>query len=367
MPVGVDILACVPESAIGTTSVGSNERFMLFLAWVIRHQLRPRSFRAHLAPADLLALDALALHCGSDALTSMDLRVGLPGHRCMQSMLVPDPNAESWTRVDLTGSASSEPSMSSAEMQARWKEVTVRTIEHSLRHRPSATPTVASVLSRFTCLETLKINVRLDVIGPADLLEALRPLRCLRTLSVCLLNREDMFDDRVVEAYSDSNLTLPDLPSLRELRVVGGIHTFLTVASPTLRKLDCTAGGKDLRLHLECPLLEDVLLPESRGTAPYSFGPCVVPFSGQFPCIFPHECTRSPQLCSTTGHTGCQICTLHHRCRLVGRTYIVGESCKGLYSTATWSFADVPGPTTSGPASLWRIPDGVRVTYCDRA
>ena len=82
MPVGVDILACVPESAIGTTSVGSNERFMLFLAWVIRHQLRPRSFRAHLATADLLALDALALHCGSDALTSMDLRVGLHGHRC---------------------------------------------------------------------------------------------------------------------------------------------------------------------------------------------------------------------------------------------------------------------------------------------
>ena len=266
-------------------------------------------------------------------------------------MLVPDPNAEFWTRVDLTSSASSEPSMSSAEMAARWKEVTVRTIEHSLRHSPSATPTVASVLSRFTCLETLKINVRLDVIGPADLLEALRPLRCLRTLSVCLLNREDMFDHRVVEAHRNSSLTLPDLPSLRELRVVGGIHTFLTVASPTLRKLDCTAGGKDLRLHLDCPLLEDVLLRDEVG-----YGPSIRPFSGQFPCIFPHECSRSPQLCSTTGHTACQICTLDHRCRLVGRTYIVGESCKGLYS---------PGDETLGPASLWRIPDGVRVTYCD--
>jgi hypothetical protein len=330
---------------------------MLFLAWVIRHQLRPRSFRAHLTTADLLALDALALHCGSDALTAMDLRVGIHGHQCMRSMLVPDPNAESCTRIDLTVRVSYKPSMTHAERAARWQEATVHTIEHSLQHRPSAAPTVASVLSRFTRLETLKINVRLYVIGPADLLEALRPLRFLRTLSVCLVDREDKFDDRVIEAYGKPSLTLPDLPSLRELQVVGGIDTFLTVASPTLRKLDCTAGGKGLRLDLEAPLLEDVLLPETHSSAPYGYGPCIVPFTGQFPCIFPHECSYSPQLCSTSGHTECVL--------LSGRTYVIGESCKGLYSPAELLYCHgaIPGPATSGPFSLWRIPDGARVTY----
>ena len=87
---------------------------------------------------------------------------------------------------------------------------------------------------------------------------------------------------------------------------------FLRASQPHRQRcvssVDCTAGGKFLRLHFECPLLENVLLPETHGPASYIFGPCqcVVPFSGQFPCTFPHQCSRSPQLCSTTGHTGCQ-------------------------------------------------------------
>jgi hypothetical protein len=353
MPVDVDIWACVPENDIGATSLGSNVRFMSFLAWVIRHQLKPRSFRAHLAPADLLALDALSLQCGSDALTSMDLRLGVPGHSCMQSMLVPDPNAEFSTGVDLTESTS-KPSMSSAERAAQWQRATVSTIRHSLRHRPSAIPTVASVLSRFTRLEILSINVSSGIMSPADLLEALRLLHCLQTLKICLkTNHYHIHDYR--------NLTLPELPSLRELYVIGGASSFLKVASPTLCKLDCTASGKELRLHLECPRLQDVHLPNN--AFPFGYGPFVVPFAGHFPCIFPHMCSSHPELCSISGHTSCTLDhDVHHHasnCRgHFGRTYVVGESCEGL-----WSPGDhMSRPTTSGPGSLWRIPDGVRVT-----
>jgi hypothetical protein len=333
-------------------------RFVSFMAWVIRHQLRPRSFRAHLTPLDLLALDALAVHCGSDALTSMDLRVGVHGHTCMPSMLVPDPNPELSTRIDLTHSTSSMTHqalwhMTHTEREARWQEATVRTIQQSLRHSLSASPTVASVLSRFTFLETLKVNVRVDIMGPAGLLEALRPLHRLHTLHVCLPTHDNY--------VARPRLALPDLPSLRELYIIGGLESFLKVASPTLRKLDCTAGGKYLRLHLECPLLQDLHLPDS--LVPYGYGPFVVLFAGHFPCMYPHRCRESPQLCSTSGHTSCGCGKDRYNCRPFDRSYVVGESCKGLYSPEGDSYTGIVGPSVSGPGSLWRIPDGVRVTF----
>jgi hypothetical protein len=71
-------------------------------------------------------------------------------------------------------------------------------------------------------------------------------------------------------------------------------------------------------------------------------------------------------LCSITGHTGCALDhDIHGHCRRhFGHfgTYVVGESCKGLYSPGD-SYRGIPGPTPSGPESLWRIPDGARVTF----
>ena len=133
------------------------------------------------------------------------------------------------------------------------------------------------------------------------------------------------------------------------------------MASPTLRQLDCTDGGKYLRLHLECPLLQDLHLPDS--LVPYGYGPFVVLFAGHFPCMYPHRCRESPQLCSTSGHTSCGCGKDRYNCRPFDRSYVVGESCKGLYSPEGDSYTGIVGPSVSGPGSLWRIPDGVRVTF----
>ena len=167
------------------------------------------------------------------------------------------------------------------------------------------------------------------------------------------------------------SLTLPHLPSLRELRVVGGIHTFLTVASPTLRKLDCTAGGKDLRLHLECPLLEDVV-PRLRVRRLTCSGRALCPSAVSSHAHFRTNAAAARSYAAPPA-TQAVKSVLHGSTIHVASSAAAAaaptssESCKGLYSTETRFIADVPGPTTSGPASLWRIPDGVRVTYCDRA
>ena len=315
----------------------SSTRFLSFLAWIVRHRLRPRSFRAHLWPADLLALDALAVHCGADALTSLDLRVGYTKQACSGSALVPDPNCEPGPVIDLTSSRS----MSIEDREAQWQEEAARTLRRVLRHCPTRTPTVTSVLSCFTCLESLQIQLRSDIMDAAGLLEALRPLRCLQTLRLRL---SSPFPHRSTLPNS-LRLTLPSLPCLRELYLAGDMEgPVLYVVSPTLRRLDCTGAnsGKAVNtipLYLECPVLEEVRLARPR------FGGLTTIW-----CSFASGDEPQDALSRDTSTHAC---------------YVVGESCRGLYSQADGAkhYGDPrPPPSDSGPASLWRIPDGVRVT-----
>ena len=339
MLVDVNIWECVSIGGSSFELAESSVRFLSFLKWVIRHRLKPRSFRAHLSPTDLLAPEALAVHCGGDTLTSMHLCVGFPGTVRVPSMLVPDQSPDPGPCIDLTSSA---PSLSSARRARRWQEQAARTLEQSLQHRPARIPTVACVLSRFTLLETLTLSVQVGIMTAGGLLEALRPLHCLQTLTLRfngVSSREAPFH----RLAATDRLAFPHLPSLRELRLAGslGIGCVLSVALPTLHRLDCSDAGKGITLclYLECPLLQDVHL--SRDCYSWSSIRCSFARGD----LSDDDNDQLPR--RGMGYP-------------LGRatSFVVGKSCRGLYSTKQ----EGGPPSGSGPESLWRIPDGVRVT-----
>ncbi len=276
------------------------------------------------------------MHCGGDTLTSMHLCVGFPGAVRVPSMLVPDQSPDLGPCIDLTSSA---PSLSWARRARRWQEQAARTLQHSLQHRPAMIPTVACVLSRFTLLETLTLSVQVGIMTAGGLLEALRPLHCLQTLTL-RFNGVSSVEEPFHRLAATDRLAFPHLPlaSLRELHLAGslGVGCVLSMASPTLHRLDCSDAGKGITLclYLECPLLQDVHLSRDR-----------------YGCSSIRCCFARGDLSDDDNDQNPDVTS----------SYIVGKSCRGLYSTRTKQAGGLPAG--SGLESLWRIPDGVRVTF----
>jgi hypothetical protein len=172
--------------------------------------------------------------------------------------------------------------------------------------------------------------------GAEGLLEALRPLCRLETLTLRFKGVGDaakLSDGLTVQA-----LTFPHLPALRELHLAGGFGSdawVLYVASATLRRLDYSEAGKILPVYLDCPLLQEVRLSRDRCCRFYTSVRC---------SFAPGETLAADDA---------------YRPLYNAPGYVVGESCRGLYSP------EDPGRPLvgSGIRSLWRIPDGVRVTF----